>query len=243
MPATIAPAVLGLQAETNARFLHRDKRSDGIRGDADHLARGSDSDHTPWLHDTYRAFDVDEDLEPGGDPGHCARLAEHLRRLGEAGDPRLRGGGYLIYEGRIAGDVGGWAWRRYPGKNPHRGHLHVSVTRDRAGYTTSAPWGVAPAPAPTPPPPPGRGAGLVVDGKLGLATVRALQRALHVTVDGDWGPATTRALQQLLKVRVDGDFGPASTRALQRRLGVRADGDVGPATIRALQQRLNAGAL
>lgn len=80
---------------------------------------------------------------------------------------------------------------------------------------------------------------LKVDGKLGPATVRELQRVLKVTVDGKLGPATAKALQRNLKVRADGKIGPATVKALQRRLNVTADGKLGPNTVTALQKRLN----
>lgn len=92
--------------------------------------------------------------------------------------------------------------------------------------------------------------GLVADGVLGPATIRALQSALGgLAVDGEWGPATTRALQAKLnkaigaKLAVDGVFGPASVRALQAYLGTPRDGVISrpvSTVIKVLQQRLSA---
>src|SRR5690606_12519650 len=89
---------------------------------------------------------------------------------------------------------------------------------------------------------------LAEDGKLGPATIRALQKVLGVSQDGEWGPATTTALQKKLiamghKIAADGDLGPATIRAMQVFLlgAKRADGDMGPETIRGLQHYLNAG--
>lgn len=82
---------------------------------------------------------------------------------------------------------------------------------------------------------------LVVDGKFGPRTVKALQKALRVTIDGDYGPKTKRALQKHLGVSVDGVVGPQTVRALQRRVGTSADGVWGPKTTAALQRALNAG--
>src|SRR5690625_1827752 len=76
---------------------------------------------------------------------------------------------------------------------------------------------------------------LVVDGKEGPATVRALQRFLKVAADGKRGPATNRALQKWVGVKQDGVVGPATIRALQRKIGAKVDGALGPNTIRALQ--------
>ncbi len=73
-----------------------------------------------------------------------------------------------------------------------------------------------------------RGHGLTVDGIVGPATWRALQRAADSPV---------RTLQRLLKIRADGIFGPgteAAVKRFQRRHGLTPDGVVGPATWAAL---------
>lgn len=83
---------------------------------------------------------------------------------------------------------------------------------------------------------------LVVDGVLGVATYKALQRAIGATPDGIFGPASRRALQRHLKVTPDGVVGARTIRALQRRVGATQDGEWGRATTRALQLALNKGA-
>lgn len=106
-------------------------------------------------------------------------------------------------------------------------------------------------PSPRPVPKPSRGSKprarvtkkLVVDGKFGPGTIRALQRELHVTVDGTYGKRTKVALQKRLGVHADGVIGPQTVRALQRVLHVTADGSWGQKTTAALQRRLNAGSL
>lgn len=141
-------ASLALVAEVNARWPGRDKASDGTVGDAAHASRSSD--HNPFIivsgTGVVRARDIDVD---GIDAGW---LAEHLRQLGAAGDPRLRGGGYLILNRRIT--LPSFAgWRVYSGSNPHTSHLHVSFSLDRAGFDSTAGWGIAgaaAAPSPTP---------------------------------------------------------------------------------------------
>ena len=81
---------------------------------------------------------------------------------------------------------------------------------------------------------------LTVDGKLGPATYRALQRFLGVTADGKFGPATKRALQKWVGTARDGVVGPATVRALQRKVGAKpVDGKWGAGTTRALQTFLN----
>jgi len=80
---------------------------------------------------------------------------------------------------------------------------------------------------------------LTVDGKLGPATYRALQRWAGVTADGVMGPATRKAVQRKVGVPADGMWGPQTWRAIQRTVGSPADGIPGPATYRALQAYLN----
>lgn len=58
-------------------------------------------------------------------------------------------------------------------------------------------------------------------------------------VDGKIGPATYRKLQKELGVTVDGVFGPKSVRALQKRIGAKQDGQWGSETTRKLQEYLN----
>jgi hypothetical protein len=94
---------------------------------------GSGSDHNPWLNNTVRALDVDVD---GID---AAWLAEQLRLLGAAGDHRLTGGGYVIYNRQITSSDFR-RWLPYTGADPHTSHVHVSVSRDPVGYEDRGPW-------------------------------------------------------------------------------------------------------
>lgn len=57
--------------------------------------------------------------------------------------------------------------------------------------------------------------GCAVDGILGIATVKRLQKYLAITQDGQWGKGTSKAVQKLVGVTQDGEFGPASVKALQ----------------------------
>lgn len=127
---------------------------------------------------------------------------------------------------------------------------------------------VTPKPTPAPKPAPVAPAGgLVVDGKWGAATARALQAAFGTTVDGvishQWrsrhneniysaqfdrtktGSQLIRAMQRWLGVDDDGLCGPGTITALQRRLGTPADGVISPVSsvVREMQARLNAGTL
>lgn len=81
--------------------------------------------------------------------------------------------------------------------------------------------------------------------QLWLNSVRREVRAWPVLiVDGKLGPQTRKALQGWLSVDIDGDFGPISARAAEKALGVAPSEVPGwwPGIIRALQRKLN-GAL
>lgn len=110
---------------------------------------------------------------------------------------------------------------------------------------------------------------LSVDGWWGVATTRALQKALGTTVDGivsgqdadnmasvnrgglvtsSWkvgrgGSAMVKALQRKIGVSADGYFGKNTCKALQRYLGTTQDGIVSAPSsmVKALQRKLNAG--
>lgn len=82
---------------------------------------------------------------------------------------------------------------------------------------------------------------LVVDGALGVATKRALQRALGVTADAIIGRNSIKALQRKVGAYPDGVWGRDTTGKLQRKLKVKVDKKMGPVTVKALQRALNAG--
>jgi hypothetical protein len=134
----LAGALVALKRDVDVHWPKRDKASDGGIGDARHQALGAGSDHNPWLHNTVRAWDFDVDGI------NAPWVAEQLRLAGAAGDRRMAGGpttddnGYVILNGHITSpDFSRWV--AYDG-DPHTGHLHVSVTRDPAGYEDASPW-------------------------------------------------------------------------------------------------------
>lgn len=118
------------RAEVNRRFPNRSKASDGTIGDNAHAGQGQGSDHNPWVMrngvGVVRAFDLTHDPRNGVD---CEKLSDYLFEMGKAGDPRLRNGGYLIFNDWITNPD--WqSWRRYGGSNPHTSHMHVSFSTD-----------------------------------------------------------------------------------------------------------------
>lgn len=142
----LAGSLVRLSADFNAHWPAADHTSSGFIGDARHVAEGSGSDHNPWLNHCVRAGDFDKDGI------NADWFAESIRQLGAAGDRRLNPDGYVIWNGRWAGTVTGWAWRPYTGADNHSGHVHVSVGRDVAGYEDGAtPWAFLVGPEPAPP--------------------------------------------------------------------------------------------
>jgi hypothetical protein len=141
----LAGALDVLRDALNVHWPNRDHTSDGTIGNAAHLAAGSGSDHNPWLNGTVRALDVDVD---GIDAGW---LAEQLRLLGAAGDHRLAGGGYVIFDRKITSSDFR-RWMPYTGTDDHTLHLHVSASRDAAGYEDRGPWHFSRTSTPPSPP-------------------------------------------------------------------------------------------
>lgn len=135
-------ASVALVNEINFFWPKRDKGSDGTIGDAAHATRTSD--HNPWItvagQGVVRARDIDKD---GID---AAWLAEELRKRGAAGDRRLTGGGYVIFNRRIT-SPDFKSWKAYTGTNPHTAHVHVSFSQNQAGFDDGGPWNLLGTPA------------------------------------------------------------------------------------------------
>jgi len=103
-------------------------------------------------------------------------------------------------------------------------------------------FGAAPKTKPSPTPTPS--GKLVVDGKMGTQTHKAIQKWVGTSQDGKLGPKTIMALQKKLGVAQDGKWGTQTTKALQKFLmkngyKIVNDGVLGSATIKALQTYLN----
>jgi hypothetical protein len=148
-PWHLAGALAALKAGVDAHWPGRDKRSDGGIGDARHQAEGSASDHNPWLSSSkgpaVRAYDFTV-TQPGILGVDGPWLAECLRLAGAGGDNRLAGksgdvndNGYVIFNHHItAPDFSRWV--PYTGEDAHTTHVHVSATRDPAGFEDGRPW-------------------------------------------------------------------------------------------------------
>ena len=213
----VATSLLELRGEIDARWPDRDKRSDGSIGDERHCGNGGNSDHCPNEADVVRAIDVDADGIPADS------LAEHVRQCGESGDSRLQEGGYVIFNQRIASERDGWTWRTYTGENKHTSHIHISVSRDAAGYDASGGWGVDTM---------RKGPRTRAPTDAGLPRHTRGSRVLRLT-----GPFTrgtdVQDVQRWVGATADGIFGrntEAAVKRWQTRMGLEADGVVGPLT-------------
>lgn len=217
----IAACILTLRAQINAYSPHRSLISDGIIGDARHIAEGSASDHNPWWVNpttrdgVYRAFDITNDPTNFCD-GHVISDALVVSR-----DPRIQ---YIIWNRQILDtrrQFHPYVWEPYSGSDPHTSHVHLSVVdslqcEDKSLWNlpifTKVPsGGTAPA------------ARMLSRGAVGPA-VTELQRvlaawypALHLTIDGFFGPQTDNAV-----------------RYFQTHSGLVVDGIAGPLTLAAL---------
>jgi hypothetical protein len=151
MPWRVARSLLTLRNEVDKRWPNRDRTSDGTIGDKAHQALGSDSDHNPFIKDAsgvgvVRGMDIDAGA--GVSPSEAKDtvgdiVAELARQAGKAGHPALQGGGYVIYEGKIASAKSNppWSWRKHTG-DAHESHPHISVGRAAKAYDSTKGWGV-----------------------------------------------------------------------------------------------------
>jgi hypothetical protein len=119
----------------------------GTIGDAVHQAKSSGSDHNPWLNNTVRALDVAANVSgvPGiltvHDAPDCEELFAMVNRMYAARDPRVYPDGYAMYLRRITDPARPGQYKPTTAQqDPHLYHLHISVSRNPAGYNSTAPW-------------------------------------------------------------------------------------------------------
>lgn len=132
----LAPSLVTLRNEINARYPKRDKASDGAVGDTSHSARKSS--HNPlwsapgkWS-GVVRAVDVDNN----GRPGERTKVVADVLAAA-IGDPRVW---YVIWNRQIWSRTYGWKPRRYDGANPHDKHVHVSLLEEQRAWADTSPW-------------------------------------------------------------------------------------------------------
>lgn len=143
MSWTLAPSLIKLRAEVDAKWPARSKKYDGTVGDSAHQARKSEHNPNSNPNDSVpngmvTAMDITVET---------AVVRKALLAL-LIGDPRVW---YCIHQGFIYSRTHGWAKNPYDG-DPHAHHLHVSLVQSRDACTTTAKW-FAPAAAPVKPEP------------------------------------------------------------------------------------------
>lgn len=122
MGSFLAPSLVQLRNEINAKWPVRDRKSDGWIGDRAHQARRSD--HNPDDKGCVHAIDVDKD---GINPSLVVSAVIK--------DPRTA---YVIWNRKIYSRGSDFRARRYIGPNPHTEHLHVSILRTAAAEVNAA---------------------------------------------------------------------------------------------------------
>lgn len=203
--ARLATNLTVLRAEIDARWPHRDRRSDGWIGDAVHQTHKSD--HNPDAGGLVHAIDVDSD---GIDP---RLLVRQVIRHGSVQ--------YVIFDHTIWGLRNGFRARRYTGDNPHTDHVHISGRYGDRFEDDRTAWGIGSGG-------PGVGHKTTAVRTLRLAQprmtgddVRFVQRFIGAArcgaMDGVYGPKTesgVRWYQQMRGVPVTGVCDPATFRQM-----------------------------
>lgn len=199
----LAPSLVQLRNEVNARWPHRPKGSDGTVGDTSHSARKSD--HNPNARNSVNAFDI---TYPGVDPkAIIAAVSKHPA------------GNYVIFNRKIYTRSNGWKAEPYSGASPHTEHLHVSILQTVAAEQSKAKWlAVTPVkPArPALPKYPGKQAFQVRDTG---AHIKVVQRGVGTKVTGIMSVADKNKVKAFQRVRpwlwpADGIVGPKTYKAL-----------------------------
>ena len=199
----LAPSLVQLRNEVNARWPRRPKGSDGTVGDTSHSARKSD--HNPNARNSVNAFDI---TYPGVDPKVIiAAVSKHPA------------GNYVIFNRKIYTRSNGWKAEPYSGASPHTEHLHVSILQTVAAEQSKAKWlTVAPVRPVRKPLPayPGKSAFQVRDSG---EHIKVVQRGVGNKVTGVMSVADKNKVKSFQRVRpllwpADGIVGPKTYKAL-----------------------------
>ena len=149
MTIAIAPSLLRLRKEFDARYPSRDRRSDGLIADGAHATTSDhyphddpmDRDRTRWV----CALDIDDDFGAYNVTGWSeANLLVARHELGllpcikyiVSGVP---GSGQDLIYSSINGSAG-WAWRTKNSSDHVDHHIHVSIHNTFAARNFAGPW-------------------------------------------------------------------------------------------------------
>lgn len=133
----LAPVIAQLRRELLEAFPGVPAAAYGTIGDDRHKTRKSD--HNPDQNRYVRAIDIPQ-FKHEGPP--LAETAEWLRQVGATGSHRLRQGGYVIHNRRIASERSQWRWTTYTGDSAHTLYVHLSCSRLPHFYKLDQPWNV-----------------------------------------------------------------------------------------------------
>ena len=209
----LAPSLVRLRNQVNARWPNRDKTSDGWIGDTRHQAIKSDHNPDYTAGGVVRALDIDIDGIDG------TKIIAAMQA-----DPRTA---YIIFNHLI------WtprsSWKPYTGVNPHTGHVHISILHTKAAESDHAWNGLleeSPAPKPSPAKPIKKEGINVAD----LPTLKKGSKGAYVKrLQG----LLLAAGQSVGKAGIDGDHGVATDAAVvayQKKKKLKPDHIVGAKT-------------
>ncbi len=134
----LAPSLVGLQKEINAKWPKRSKKRDGTIGNAAHKA--TKSDHNPNSRGSVNAIDI---TYPGVD---ADVIISAVKKHPSAS--------YVIFNKKIWSASHKWVPRPYTGANPHTTHLHISIKQGVKAEQSNVKWLSAPKPKPVAKPKP-----------------------------------------------------------------------------------------
>ncbi|AXK46887.1 transglycosylase family protein [Brachybacterium saurashtrense] len=122
---------------------------------------------------------------------------------------------------------------------------NYSTVKALQGFLNDGAPAATPAPTPSTPETSSPSSGsLVVDGKFGPNTTRALQGWIGVRQDGSLSSSDVKALQAKIGAETDGKIGAETTRKLRASMGLGSNGvwdfRTNYSTVKALQEFLNA---
>jgi peptidoglycan hydrolase-like protein with peptidoglycan-binding domain len=220
----LAPSLLELRTEINARWPGRDRSSDGAVGDERHQARVNS--HNPARYPAGPAVGTVGAVHALDVTARGVDVQALLSAV--VGDPRIW---YVIHGGQIWSRSNGWAPRTHRG-DPHANHIHINLREDSqeaavAAETDTRAWFGSQA-APTGGGPTREPAPASVSG-LSRAEVKTLQLALirggysiPAGATGWYGPQTKRAVAAFQRAQGwsgDAADGIAGTRTIQLLAG------------------------
>jgi hypothetical protein len=230
----VAPALVKLTTEANARWPNRDKSSDGSIGDAAH--RNRKSDHNPNARGSVNAKDLDKD---GIDTNLVLEMAKR--------HPSVN---YIIWNGWIYSRFRNFVPVRYTGTNKHTMHMHISLIQSAAAENDRRDWGIASAATPAPPAPTGETpawAGSMGKRPMPLGAAPGQKFLYSKELFAKKRDGNTYWIQWVIKTRTnysgpmkpDGYYGQLTHEAVwgfQGAVGLKQDGKVGRDTWDALNR-------